>query len=138
MSTPFESTRVTLVTLVKSFHDSEYPSLEVNYPDDWITDVEHTSDPFVTVELTMRPQNKGLPHGQCVEVSGQLILNHFSRINQGMKLHSDYTDKLITYLGYKTLSGVTFRDVIPYDNTGIPGFKGIMNAVNFEIEYFNI
>jgi len=138
MSAPYESTRVKLMSLVKTFHDTNYPTMDVNYPDKFTTDIEKIEVPFTTVELSMKPRNMGLKAGHCVQISGQLILNHYARINTGAKIHTVYTDLLITYLGWKTIDQITFREVTPFSNTGIPGFKGIMNVVNFEIEYFNI
>jgi hypothetical protein len=135
--TPYETTREKITTLVKSFHAAHYPTTEVNMPKRFFTDVEHIDAPFVTVELTLRLLNMGLVKKHCVKVTGQLILNHFTRINSGFKVHSTYTDTLVNYFGLETLDGITFHEVDPFDNSGIPGFQGIMNAINFEIEYFN-
>jgi hypothetical protein len=112
--------------------------MEVNYPKKFITDVENSSDPFVTVELSKTPRHMGLPYKQCVEVSGTLYLNHYARINSGSKLFDDYTDLLVAHFMGNNIDLVQFRNVTPFDNEGIPGFNGITNAINYEIDYFNI
>jgi len=135
---PYESTRVKLVTLVKSFHDANYPTMEVNYPKAWRTDVEHSVNPFVGVEISWKSQTMGIHARADLEVAGALILNHYARAGKGEKLFTDYSDMLYSYFGYKNLSGINFYSVLPYDNKGKPGFDGVMNYLAFDIDYFNV
>lgn len=134
----YDDTRKKLHAVVSAFHAASYPSLEVNYPGRFITDTEQTEDPYIIVEFTYRPKSQGLPARQCVTIAGELVLNHFARKNSGEKVFTDYTDALHTYLGLKTVSGVTFYEVNPYGDSGRPGFDGVMNIVNYEIDYFNV
>jgi len=135
---PYESTRQTLMTLTKAFHDANCPSYQVNYPKKFITDVEHSTSPFVVVELDMKSQSMGVTPRSDLEVSGSLILTLYSRAGSGEKLFTTYSDLLYTYFGFKTLSGINFYGVLPYDKSGIPGFDGVMNYLRFDTDYFNI
>lgn len=135
---PYDATRIKLETLVQSFHAANYPTMEVNYPKRWITDVEHSVAPFCGVEISWTSKTMGLNPRKDLEVSGALILNHYARAGKGEKLFVDYTDLVYTYFGYKTLSGINFYNVIPYPNTGKPGFDGTMNYLAFDTDYFNI
>ena len=135
---PYEITRVKLITLVKDFHDTYYPTMEVNYPKAWRTDVEHSVNPFVGVEITWESRTMGLNPRKDLRVSGALVLNHYARAGKGEKLFLDYSDLVYTYFGYKNLSGINFYSVVPYPNTGKPGFDGTMNYLTFDTDYFNI
>ncbi len=135
--TPYETTREKLAALVKSFHDTYYPTMEVNYPDRWITDIEKASQPFSHMEFTFNPKHLDLQANRCVRVKGQLVLNHFTRANQGDSVFGEYTDNLHNFLGLKTLDLVTFREVEAYSNKQIDGFSGKMNSINYEVEYYN-
>ena len=134
----YDTTRDKLMVLIKAFHLANYSSLEVNYPKRMITDVEKTKDPFVTIELPMKRKAQGIIARHCVSVEGILIFNHFAVKNSGSKVFNDYSDALFDYFGLQTLSSITFYEVQQYDNSGIPGFDGIMNTVNFDIDYFNV
>jgi hypothetical protein len=136
--TAYETTRQKLMTLVKSFHAASYPTMEVNYPKKLTTDVEHISDPFITVEVTLRKENVGLKAGHCVRVRGMLLLNHYARENCGDKIFTSYSDTLANYLELRTLDGISFSEVQWYNSSGIPGFEGITHAVNFHTDFFNI
>jgi len=138
MSDIFEDTRQRLMKVVRDFHAAEYPSLEVNYPDRFITDVEKVSGPFITVELTMRSRAMGLPLKNLVRVSGELVLNYYVREGAGLADSTKYTDALMTYLGLSTIDRVTYLEVLPYDNSGIPGFSGTMNSIEFYIDHTNL
>ena len=135
---PYETVRQKLMTLVKSFHDTNYPTMEVNYPKNFRTDVEHIQVPFVYVELMMTSQTIGINPRADLEVSGQLVFNHCARKGAGEKIFATYTDLLYTYLGCKTINSIHFFEVIPYDNSGIPGFDGVMNTVKWKTDFFNI
>lgn len=136
--TPYETTRQAIMTLVKAFHDASYPTTEVNYPKKFITDVENSTAPFVTVELSMKSKTMGLNPRKDLEVSGELILILYARAGSGEKLFTTYSDLLYTYFGYKTLSSINFYGVLPYDRSGIPGFDGVINYIKFDTDYFNI
>ena len=131
----YESMRVDLMTLVKSFHTTYYSTTEVNEPKRLITDVEHATQPFVTVEIVMKMHRISLSN-KCFSVGGRLILNFFARKNSGSKVFSDYTDKLSDYFGTQIINGITFREVVPISNKLIPGFDGEMNSIEFERDYF--
>jgi len=135
---PYETTRAKLAALVKTFHDTYYPTMEVNYPKNWRTDIEASVNPFVGVEITWSSRTMGLNPRKDLEVSGALVLNHYARAGKGEKIFTDYTDALYSFIGYKNLSGINFYSVIPYSNTGKPGFDGVMNYVKFDTDYFNI
>ena len=134
----YNATRETIITLLKTFHTASYSSMDVNYPGRMITDVEQATDPFVTVEISMKSEDMGLPSKNCVRIEGMLILNHFARKNSGSKVFYDYSDALMDYLGLETLESISFYEVQLYENSGIPGFDGKMNTVRFTIDYFNI
>ncbi len=138
MSTIFDTTREKLTTLVKAFHTTYYPTMEVNYPNRTITDVEQAEDPFVKIEWTMKPEAMSLPYRNCVRVSGLLILNHYVREGSGSKVHNDYSDLLLTHLAMKTLDSVNFFELNPINSKVLKGFDSTMNAINYEIEYFNV
>ena len=139
MSTPIEDTRQKLYALVKSFHASEYATPTVNFPGRMKTDVEKVGDEdFITVELSFETKGLGLPARQCVRVSGLLVLNQFVRKNSGEKIFTTYSDKVFTYFSLETIDSVTFEEVQPFDNSGIPGFDGRMNSARFYTDYFNV
>ena len=138
MSDILEDTRKRVMNLVDQFHASEYPDLEVNYPDRFETDVEEIEDPFIVVELSMTPKAMGMPLKNLVRVHGTLILNYYNREGSGLAERTQYTDSLMTFLGLSTIDRVTFLEVVPYDNSGIPGFTGTMNSVEFFIDHTNI
>jgi hypothetical protein len=125
------------MTEVATFMSTYYPSLEINYPDLWVTDVEHTSGPFVAVEYSIRPIHLDLSARRCIRVEGQLLLRYHWREGQGMKSSELFTDNLFTYMGLKTLNGITYYEVVPYENVLLPGFKGISNVINYDVDYFN-
>lgn len=135
---PYETARLKLMTLVKDFHTTHYPTMEVNYPKKFITDVEHATLPFCKVELSYDSRTMGLNPRKDLEVSGMLVLNHYARKGKGEKLFTTYTDLMYSYFGYKAIDGIHFYAVIPYDNSGIPGFDGVMNTVTFDTNFFNI
>ncbi len=134
----YNTTREKLMTLVKTFHDTNYATMEVNYPGRMITDVEQAQDPFVTMEISMTSENMCLPSRNTVRIEGQLVLNHLAREGNGSKIFNDYTDLLMDYLGLRTLDSINFYEVQPYNNKNIRGFDGVMNSVMFDIDYFNI
>ena len=133
---PYEDTRQKIETLVKSFHDTDYPSMEVNYQDRMITDVENVFGEFVTVELDMKLKHLDMQVNRCVRVNGQLVLNHFNVKGKGSKVFTTYSDAFQNFMGLKTLLEITFYEVNPFSNKNLDGFDGRMNIVEFEIEYF--
>lgn len=138
MAAIYNPTRQKLLSVVKDFHDTYFTLMEVNYPKKFITDVEKASGPFIVVEIIKSPRPLGLPYMHCVEVSGQLILSMYTRINSGSKIFDDYTDLLVEHFMGNTIDQVTYRNVTPFDSQGIPGFNGVSNSIQFEIDYFNV
>jgi hypothetical protein len=124
--------------LVRLFHSTYYPTIEVNYPKMFITDVENCKVPFVAVEFDMRSATMCLNPRKDLEVSGSLILTLYRRSGGGEKLFTTYSDLLYTYFGYKTLDSINFYGVLPYDRSGIPGFDGVVNYIRFDTDYFNV
>jgi hypothetical protein len=137
MSTLYETTRQKLMTAVAAFHATISPAIEVNYPNKFVTDVENNTAPFVTVEVDMKMQPMSLPARHCVRIKGSLILNHYGRQGIGRKIFTDYTDLVYSYFSMKTIAQVTYWSVNPYSNVGTPGYDGVMNVVDFSIEYLN-
>lgn len=138
MSSMFNTTREKLQTLVKAFHDTNYPTMEVNYPGRFITDTEKIQVPFSKIEWSMKSRDMGLPSRNCVRIEGQLIFNHFAREGSGSKVFNEYSDLLFTTFGLKTLDSITFYELQPYDNAGKIGFDGVMNSIRFTADYFNV
>lgn len=138
MTAIFEPTRAKLAEIVAAFQAANYPSIEFNYPKRWVTDVEHCSTYFVGVEWQMSSQGRSIPAHQCVTVSGILAITQYCRANSGQTIFTQFSDKLSDYLGLKTINGITFYEVNPHEDSGRPGFDGVMNVVNFYIDYFNI
>jgi hypothetical protein len=134
----YDTTRAAIEARIATFQAASYPTMEVNYPKEIITDVEQAQDPFVQIEIVMRSKDMSMPSRNCVRVEGQLIFNHYARKNSGSKVFNDYTDALMNYFGLRTLDSITFLEVQPYENQNLEGFDGIMNSVNFTVEYFNI
>jgi hypothetical protein len=124
--------------IILDFHTANYPSLEVNTPNRFVTDVENMSDPFVVMELSLVPRAMGLPIKSLVRVSGELILNYYIREGQGVSKQLQYTDSLMSFIGLSTINKITFMEVTPYVNSGIPGFAGTMNSVEFYMEHTNL
>jgi len=137
MSTLYETTRQKLMAAVYAFHATIVSPPEVNYPNQFVTDVENSTSPFVTVEIDMRMEPMSLPARHCVNIRGSLILNHYGRQGIGRKIFTDYTDLVYSYFSMKTIAQVTYWSVNPYSNVGTPGYDGVMNVVDFSIEYLN-
>jgi hypothetical protein len=112
--------------------------MEVNYPKNWKTDVEHSTAPFVGVELTWTSRTMGLNPRKDLEVSGALVLNHYARAGKGEKIFTDYSDALYTFFGYKNLNGINLYSVVLYPNTSKPAFDGVMNYIKFDTDFFDI
>ncbi len=138
MTSVFEDTRVSLLALVKDFHNTEATGLEVNYPGRWVTDVDNNDSQFISIELTMKSKPMELPQRNVLRVSGRLILNHYVRDGSGSKVLAQYSDKVFNYFSLRTVSGITFMELIPYSNVGKPGFYGTMNSLEFYKDYFNV
>ena len=137
MSTLYETTRQKVTTAVAAFHAAHAPTMEVNYPGKFLTDPEQATAPFVTIEIDMSMQQMSLPARNCVRIKGMLIFNHYGRAGLGKKVFTDYTDLLYSYFCMRTIAQVTYWSVNPYNNVAIPGYDGIMNVVDFSIEYTN-
>jgi hypothetical protein len=134
-TTPFEVTRQKLYTLIDAFHTAQCPTWEINYPKRFITDVEHATNPFIVVEVSLN--FKGIELTQtCFSVRGQLAFNLFAKSNSGSKIFTDFSDKVANYFACKTLDTINFYEVNPYSNKNIPGFDGEMNIVSFDRDYF--
>ena len=136
--TPYETTRVKLLSMVKDFHTTYYPTTEVNYPKKFITDVEKAVNPFVKVEISVNSDMMGLNPRADLEVKGQLMLTMLARANCGEKLFTTYCDLLYTYFGFKTINGINFYGVNPYPREGVPGFEGVTAYIRFDTDYFNV
>ena len=137
--TYYEDTRKLLMTTAKAFHDANFPTLEVNYPDLWITDVESVgTEPFAAMEFNVVPEHLDISARRCIRAKGQVIYKYYWRVGQGLKSSGEYTDSLFNYLGLKTIDGVTYYEVVPYENILIPGFNGVSNIVRYEVEYYNV
>jgi hypothetical protein len=109
--------------------------MKVDYPN--LTVVDPEKDPeFVKVELDMEARHLDLSARRCVRISGYLYLSHYKKCGFGMKNFVSYSDTLFTYLGLKTLDGVTYYEVKPYNRSGLPGFDTTMNSVRFQFDYF--
>jgi len=132
----YGNTRKKLSDVSIAFHSANYSLLEVNYPDHFITDIEKSTE-FIVVEFVMTPRQIDLAIPICVEVTGQLVFNHHRREGGGLKPFTTYSDALFSYLGLKTIDGVTYREVQSFSKSGKPGFDSMMNVINFQIDYFN-
>jgi len=130
----FESARVALHTIAKTFHDTSYATTQVNYPGRWLTDVEQTTSPFVQVEWSMSQETYGLPTN-LYAIKGEVLFTYFARKNSGQKIFSDYLTNLSNYMSMKTISGVTFFDIHPYFGSGIPGFDSVTATISYEVQY---
>lgn len=137
LDSPTETTSIKLRDVLIAFHAAYFPTLEVNMPYRFETDVENMQDPFIKVEIVYDTDPVGMPAKHCVTVSGQLVLNHYQRENSGEFIFNRYTDALIKRIGLETLEGITFKSVKPYPGAGRPGFDGVMNVIDFDIDYFN-
>lgn len=137
MSTLYETTRQKIIAAVAAFHAAYAPTTEVNYPGKFKTDPEQVTSPFVTIELDMTMQAMSLPARKCVRIKGLLIFNHYGRSGLGIKVFTTYTDLLYSYFCMRTIDQVTYWSVNPYNNVAIPGYDGVMNVVDFSIEYTN-
>jgi len=109
--------------------------MKVDYPNLHVVDPEK-DDNFVKVELEMSSERLDLTARRCLRITGAVYLSHFRRTGSGLKNFTTYSDTLFNYLGLKTLDGITYYDVKPYNRSGLTGFDSTMNAVRFQFDYF--
>jgi len=133
----FEDLRQKLMTVYKTAHDVSYPSLAVNYPDRTVVDPEGRSDPFVVLGVVLS-KNKQMELGsRRVKVNGEMLITYHYRPGSGLSGSTNFSDFLFNSFGLRTLSGITFKEVSPYNSAGRDGWEGTLNVIPFTIEYYN-
>lgn len=133
---PLNSTYVTAIGLLRDFLVTNFPTVEVQYPDKETVDYENVEE-FLEVELDLRPDPRTLPGNSSYDVRGEIFISHYRRENGGRLPFINFTDEFFNSFSMQTKSGITFYTVRPYSKQGLPGFDGVMNVVTFSIDKFS-
>lgn len=135
--TPFETVKKKVLTTLATFQVANYSTIPVDYPGFHVVDIEKATQ-FFKVEVSLSSRNMDLQARKALRVDGMLYVRHFNRTGGGSSIFFSYSDALMTYLGLKTIDGVTYYEVQPYDKSDLEGFDSVFNAVRFTADYFQI
>lgn len=134
----FEDLRQKLITAYKTAHDVSYAGLPVNYPNRTVVDPEGRSDPFVVFGVVLT-KNKQLEMGaRNLRITGELLVTYHYRPGSGSSGSTNFSDFLMYTFGLRTITGITFREVSPYNSAGQEGWEGTLNVIPFTIEYYQV
>jgi len=131
MASSLELVRQAVTQDFKAFHETYFPDLLVNYENYVVVDIEHQTEPFVSLELKFDPSFSGLGM-QDIDISGEMYAVYYYQQGKGGQGKLEYTDQLNSILGMKvSANGIYYREVVPTPVTTFPGWQGWMNRMKF-------
>ena len=133
----FEEFREIIVGIFQTAHESNYPTVLVEYPNRLRVDVEKYEDPWVRLELVIN-SHKQLCFGQTfTRVSGWLYLATYVRTGEGTKWQTQYSDFLDSNFSLQVISDITFKELHPLPGVGYPAWHTVRNVLPFTFENYN-
>jgi hypothetical protein len=132
----FTDLRTKIFGMYQALHDASYPAVPVNYPNRTIVDPEQRTDPFVIANWLLSTRQKELGY-RNLRVKGALHVSYYYRPNTGVIQSTQFTDFLLANIALKTINGVVFSEVTPY-NAGMEGWEGTLNVIPFQIDYVSL
>lgn len=131
-----EETRIAVTQLLKDFLVTNFPSLSVAYPYKTDIDQENT-DEFIKIEIDLKAKPITLTANSSYEIFGEIFLIHYRRENGGPSAFTNFTDEFFNSFSMQTKNGITFYTVNSYNQSGKPGFDGVLNVVNLSVDKFS-
>lgn len=129
--TPLAQCQVNILGQAEAFHLAKFPSLEVNYPELFRTNVEQ-AERFVIVETSYDVWKTDLADRRFIRVNGVLLFRHYIRKGLGTLLENQYTDAVIDWFMNKTISQATYGNLRPLKlGETMAGFTLVSNRISF-------
>jgi len=128
-----EEVRSTVMSLFKSLHTGAYPAMLVNYPNLLAVDIEHQTDPFISVEITAGETSDidYLGSEGDVIIEGSILINYLIPLGKGTTGAASYSDLLKNNIANKRLSGITYGPLRVFSVSPYPGIVGQCNKISF-------
>lgn len=133
--TSLDEVRIAVIRAFRAVHQANYPTTKVNYPDHLVVDLEHQSEPFISVEIDLT----GVTHASMGEkdilVPGILHVIHYSREGTGTSQGLKYLDMLNgdDGLALKQVGEIFFNVAKPIPVKTFPEWKGLMCSMRFDL-----
>lgn len=125
--------RSALISAIYTVHTSNYPDIDINFPNRFTTDLEHyNKDFFVTVELYL---GNSIEFSTIVnddfDIEGKIKITAVAKTNTGTKKLTDYVDTVVSDLVSTGVSGISFNKMSILSISPYPGYYGEMLYITF-------
>lgn len=131
--TALNDVRSAVISAFKTVHDAHAPTVKVNYPNLVVVDIEHQTDPFVTLSLDTQGITRAALGETELLVPGFLFVYYYFLENTGTASAYSYTDMLNTYLCMRQVGSIAYGPARPIMIETFPGWKGFMNSIKFDV-----
>ena len=127
-----EEVRQVVIGAFKTAHGVSYSTTLVNYPNFVVVDLERQEDPFVSLELSIKPERAAVGE-MDTWIEGTVSVIYYFREGQGSSGAYEYTDMLNNSLAMETINDVYYDVIQPFNVVSFPGWKGVMNEMKFKV-----
>jgi len=128
-----EEVRQAVMTLFKTLHTTNYPTMLVNYPNRVSVDTENLTAPFISVEITAGGDVVLDDLGsRDVRIEGLILINYLQAIGRGTTGSAAYSDMLNAGMCNQKIGGVTYGGLKIYNVSPAPGIVGQSNKITFQ------